>query len=129
MNANIITKMKLFLNTLDNFLNFVQDTFPEFESDILITKQAVNLAKNSNPRVVIENFMYYILPYSKQISECDEGFFLNFDNLKPSNISESNVMFAMKLKDIWVSDSITTEQKAQIWLYFQRLLKFGNNIM
>lgn len=122
-----LLKMKLFLNTLDNFLDFIQDTFPEFDTDLVITKQAINMTKASNPRVVIEQFMNYIGPYTSQIENCDEGFFLDIDNIK-DDIGSENLDFAIKLKKIWTSNGVTLEQKAKIWWYFQNLLKYGLKI-
>lgn len=122
-----LVKIKLFINTLDNLLEFLDDMFPEFKSDISVTKQAISLAKLSNPKVVVEQFMESIIPYTKHISECNEEFFLNFENLE--TLHPSNVVFAKRLKDIWLSEVLTIKDKARIWLYFQKLSKYGDNVL
>lgn len=88
------------------------------------------LIRKSNPRLVVEQFMTYVGPYKKHILECDEDFFLNFEtNLSKKDLTEENMVFGMKIKNIWYTKDITDTNKAHIWLYFQKLLKAGDIVM
>jgi hypothetical protein len=74
--------------------------------------------------------MSYVAPYETYIFECDEDFFLNFDtNLKQIGLTSDDILFGSKIKNIWLSSEITDNQKAYIWLYFQKLLRAGKKIM
>jgi hypothetical protein len=125
---NKIVHIKIFNDLLDQLFNFLETKFPLFKSDLLLTKSTVEFIRNSNPRLVVEQFMAYALPYEKQIYDCDEDFFLNFEK-NVSELSGDNLLVGMKIKNVWLSDSITDHQKAYIWLYFQRLLKAGKSVL
>ncbi len=120
-----IVDMKVFLDILHQFLDYLGDTYPLFKSDIYLTKTSIKLLESTNPRLVVEQFMEYILPYSTQIENCEEEFFLNFDNLVSSDTPQDNVMFAMRIRNIWLAKSTSDTQKAKIWWYFKKLLKSG----
>jgi hypothetical protein len=128
MNKDIV-KMKLFMNTLDNLVDFLMNTFPMFEADIQIAKQGIRVTRMANPKMVVQEFMEYIGPYAMQIHECDESFFLDKHNLKNAKIKDIDMGFAEQLRDIWSSDTIQDAEKAQIWFYFQKLLKYGNDVL
>jgi hypothetical protein len=73
--------------------------------------------------------MSFVGPYSQYIYNCDEDFFLNFDlNLKQLGLTTDNILFGSKIRNIWMSSDITDNQKAYIWLYFQKLLKAGEKV-
>jgi hypothetical protein len=96
-----------------------------FKSDLILTRMTTNLLIKSNPRLVVEQFMDYMLPYSEHITECNDSFFLNFDNLINQDTPKNNIMFATRIKSIWIAKGTTDNEKARIWLFFQRLLKAG----
>ena len=74
--------------------------------------------------------MIYVGPYERYIFNCDEEFFYNFDiNLKQLGLTTDNILFGNKIRNIWMSDNITTTQKAFIWLFFQKLLRAGKNVI
>ena len=124
---NKIIQIKHFNNILDKFFDFLEHDFSMFNSDIILIKNYIDILKNSNPRLVVEEFMSCMKKYSKQIFECDEDFFINFND-KTNKINNSSNYNIEKLKQIWINNDITQLQKASIFLYFQKLLKIGEKI-
>ena len=124
---NKIVHIKIFNDVLDQFFDYLDTNFIEIKSDLILSKSAIDFIRKNNPRLVVEQFMTIIHPYRKQISECNEDFFLNFENNLP--ISGSNMLVGMKLKNVWLSNQTTEHQKAYIWLYFQRLIKAGEKVL
>lgn len=123
-----IVQIKIFNDILDQFLDYLDGNFKFFRSDLILIRNTMEFIRRSNPRLVVEQYMSYVGPYKKYIFDCDENFFINFDtNLKQIGLTSDNIVFGSKIRNIWVSDSITTTQKAYIWLYFQKLLKAGLN--
>lgn len=123
-----IVQIKIFNDILDQFLDYLDENFKFFKSDLILIRNTMEFIRRSNPRLVVEQYMSYVGPYKKYIFNCDEEFFINFDtNLKQIGLTSDNIIFGSKIRNIWLSDSITKTQKAYIWLYFQRLLKAGLN--
>lgn len=126
---NKIIQIKIFNDILDQFFNYLETNFPLFKSDLVLSKTTVNFVRNNNPRLIVEQFMYYISPYKKEIYNCNENFFLNFEkNLVKSELNTDNILLGMKIKNMWQSQNITDMQKANIWLFFQKLIKAGELI-
>lgn len=127
---NKIVQIKIFNDILDQMFDYLEVTFPLFRSDVVLNRSTVQFIRNSNPRLVVEQFMTYVSPYTKHIFECNEDFFLNFENNLPSNdMSRDDILFGMKIKNIWLSPDTTDTQKAYIWLYFQKLLRAGEKVL
>ena len=125
-----IVQIKIFNDILDQFLGFLESNFLIFKSDIILTKSTIDFVRRSNPRLVVEQYMSYVGPYETYIFGCDEDFFLNFDtNLKQIGLTSDDILFGSKIRNIWLSSDITDNQKAYIWLYFQKLLRAGKKIM
>ncbi|NDC95698.1 hypothetical protein EBZ38_02800 [bacterium] len=120
-----IVQIKIFNDILDQFFEYLEDNFEMFKSDIILSRSGVEFIRRSNPRLVVEQFMESAIPYKKQIFDCNEDFFLNFDNF---DLTHENMLFGRKIKSIWISSDITNEQKAYIWLYFQKLYKAGERV-
>lgn len=125
-----IVQIKIFNDILDQFLDFLETNFLIFRSDIIITRSTVDFIRRSNPRLVVEQYMSFVSPYENYVFNCDEKFFLNFDlNLKQIGLTTDDIIFGTKIRNIWMSDSITDKHKAYIWLYFQKLLRAGKNVV
>jgi hypothetical protein len=123
-----IVQIKIFNDILDQFMDYLDENFKFFRSDLILIRNTMEFIRRSNPRLVVEQYMSYVGPYKKHIFNCDENFFINFDmNLKQIGLTSDNIIFGSKIRNIWLSDSITITQKAYIWLYFQKLLKAGLN--
>lgn len=127
---NKIVQIKIFNDVLDQFFDYLEINFPFFKSDIILTRSGTDFMRRGNPRMVVERMMNCLTPYKKQIFNCNEEFFLNFENnLANSLLSEENLIFGSKIKNIWTSSSTTMHQKAHIWMYFQKLLKAGEKVL
>ena len=129
---NKIVQIKIFNDILDQFFMYLEHEFEFFRSDIILTKSSIDLIRKSNPRLVVEQFLEYITPYSKQIMECDEDFFLNFE--QNMGLNKESLLYGLKLKSFWLETTSqnpdkTLRQKATIFYYFQKLLKSASKIL
>ena len=129
---NKIAQIKIFNDLMDQFFEYMEYEFPYFRSDILLTKSSIDLIRKGNPRLVVEQFIQYIYPYSTQIMDCDEDFFLNFEH--NMGLNKENLLYGLKLKSIWLANSnqdneTVLRQKATIFYYFQKLLKCASKVM
>lgn len=115
---NALVHIKIFNDLLDKFFNYLEDTYPDHISDLILAKSTIDMIRMNNPRLVVEQFINTIGPYSKEIFACNENYFLRFT---PQGIDESNFTTAIKLKDIWLESD--DKKKAMIFYYFQKLLK------
>lgn len=71
--------MKAFLNQFTDFVEDIQSVFPE-NADIESAKTALFLIKKTNPRVLMNAWVTYIVgPYTDKIEKGDIGFFLEKD--------------------------------------------------
>lgn len=128
---NRIIQIKIFNNILDELFDYLEDTFSYFKSDIMLARTTTQLIRSSNPRLVVEQFMQYVGPYYERIFKCDEDFFLNFEKDQEfrESLTSDNLLFGLKLKNIWLATDTTDLQKAAVFLYFQKLLKAGEKCM
>lgn len=125
---NRIVQIKVFNDLLDQFLDYLETTFPYFRSDVVLTKSTVQFIRKSNPRLVVKQFMKHVGPYKTHVIECNEDFFLSFEKNLSSEMNTENILVGMKIRNMWVSPSTTDMQKAHIWLYFQKLLRAGEMV-
>lgn len=126
-----IIQIKIFNDILDQFFGYLENEFPYFHADIILTKNAVIFIRRNNPRLVVEQFLQYLMPYSKQIFDCDENFFLNFEN-NISNLGSENMLYGLKLKNFFLENQNTDKgmrQKATVFYFFQRLLTSGQKTL
>ncbi len=71
--------MKAFLNQFTDFVEDVYSVFPD-NADIESAKTALFLIKKTNPRILMNAWITYIVgPYTEEIEKGDIGFFLNKD--------------------------------------------------
>lgn len=118
-----IVYIKAFNDLLDQFYEYLSTKFPIISPDILIAKTFTNFLRTGNPKEVARQFMEHTEPYLDKIMDCNEAFFLDYQN----NIGGSNeiLTYAPKLKQVWEAKTTTDMDKAQIWLFFHKLLKLG----
>jgi hypothetical protein len=127
---NRIVQIKIFNDLLDQMFDFLESNFPFFKSDIILTRSTTEFIRNSNPRLVVEQFMEMVGPYRRQIFDCNEDFFLNFEsNISKQVLSHDNLLAGIKIKNMWISSETSHNQKAYIWLYFQKLIKAGEKVI
>lgn len=126
---NRITHIKIFNDILDQFFSYMKDEFECFRSDIILKQSAIEFVRKGNPRLVVEQFMKYISPYSKEIMECNEDFFLNFENTM--GLKKESLLIGLELKNLWLNNTNPENimrQKATIFFYFQKMLKCASKI-
>lgn len=127
---NKIVPVKVFNDILDQFFDYLEENFPLFRSDIILTRSTTEFIRRSNPRLVVSQFMQIIGPYKRQIYNCDEDFFLNFQKtLTETSLNTQDIVYGLRIKKMWCSSKTTDVQKAHIWLYFQKLVKEGENLL
>ena len=79
MSSDKTIVMKAFLNQFTDFVEDVQSVFPD-NADIESAKTALFLIKKTNPRILMNAWVTYIVgPYTGEIEKGDIGFFLNKD--------------------------------------------------
>lgn len=126
---NTIIQIKIFHDLLDQFFVFLEKNFALYKSDIILIKTGVDFIKKSNPRLVVEQFIISVKPYKKQLFDCNENFFLDYEkNIELSKFEENEIGLISKIKDLWTSNNITDNHKAYIWLYLQKLYNAGEKI-
>ena len=119
--------IKAFNDLLDQFYEYLSNKFPVIAPDILVAKTFTDFVRRGSPKEVIRQFMEHTRPYTTQIMDCDEGFFLDYEkNLRIEN-GQDILMYAPKLKKVWISPETSDMEKAQIWLYFHKLIQLGRN--
>ena len=125
-----IVQIKIFNDILDQLLGFLESNFPLFKSDLILTRSTVDFVRKSNPRLVVERFMHLIMPFQKEIFDCNEDFFLDLENLsKSSSEAAENILIGMRIKNMWQASSTTDPQKAMIWFFFHKLIKAGEKVI
>lgn len=131
LNMSKIVQIKIFNDLLDQFLDYLETNFIDFKSDIILSRSTVEFIRRSNPRLVVEQYVNRVESYKKYIFDCDEDFFLNFDNINFDKLgfTQNDMILISKIRNIWVSPNITDNQKAYIWLYLQKLLRAGEKVM
>jgi hypothetical protein len=125
-----LINVHIFNDLLDKFFDFLDNDFPYFRADLVLIKTTRNFIRKGNPRLIVTQFMEYIKPYSKQIYECDEDYFVNFEsNCNLQHLSQDNFLLGKKIRDIWVEKNTSQRQKATIFYYFQKLLEIGEKCL
>ena len=120
-------QIKRFNDILDQFFDYIEEIFPYYQSEIILIRNGMLLIRKSNARLVVEQFIEYVSPYSKQLYDCDEDFFLNFEN--NISLNSQNMLFGLKLKSLWLenlnnhTEEEILRQKAIIFNFFHKLLK------
>lgn len=116
-----LTQITMFNNILDDFIEYLELNFKNYSSDLLLVKNYIYVMRTSNPRDVVNMFMKFSSLYRDQIFKCDDKFFLN---TAPDN---DNLLY-LKIKSVWLSKNIEHIQKANIWVYLQKLTKIGEMV-
>jgi hypothetical protein len=123
-NSKNILYIKAFNDLLDQFYEYLSDKIDDIASDILIAKTFTDFLRRGDPKQVPKQFMKHITPYIDKILECNESFFLDYQ----SNIKGTDeiMIYGPKLKNVWESNKLTEIQKAEIWMFFHKLINLGN---
>ncbi len=111
----------MFNNILDDFIEYLEYNFKNYSSDLLLVKNYVHVIRTGNPREVVNMFLKFSSKYRNQIFKCDEIFFLN-------TAHDNDNLLYVKIKSVWLSKNIEEIQKANIWLFLQKLTKIGEMV-
>ena len=86
---NRIIQIKIFNGLLDNFFDFLESISIDLQSDIILTRSTISFIRKSNPRLVVQQFMEYSCNYRKEIENCNEIFFLNYNHTTNETINSN----------------------------------------
>jgi len=106
-----------FNDMMAQFLNELVLTFPQ-EPAMKKYRNSFDMFKDTNPKKIMEVFVNGITPYSQQVTQRDEKFFL--DN-KIEIISDLNIT------KYW-NDDLSSSTKNAIWDYLNTLWAIGSTI-
>lgn len=113
------TTVTAFNEMMNQFLTELIQTFPE-EKAMKKYLLAFEMAKEANARMVLNEFMKSVGPYSQQIMSRDERFFIEHN-------SEIPFVNELNLKEHW-TDQLSESTKGAIWQYMQTLYLMGMTI-
>jgi|UniRef100_A0A6C0M4N1 hypothetical protein len=116
--------MKAFLNQFTDFVEDVQSVFPD-NADIESAKTALFLIKKTNPRILMNAWVTYIVgPYTEEIEKGDIGFFLNKDYTQDLEYMGNAVMQKVDALRGPVRD-MGADNQAKSMKYIQNLTKLA----
>lgn len=116
--------MKAFLNQFTEFVVDVQSVFPD-NPDIDSAKTALMLMKKTNPRMLMNAWVTYIMgPYNDKIEKGDIGFFLDKDYTQDLEYMGNKVMQKVDTLRGPVRE-MGAENQAKSMKYIQNLTKLA----
>ena len=116
--------MKAFLNQFTEFVEDIQGVFPD-NADIESAKTALFLVKKTNPRILLNAWITYIVePYTDQIEKGDIGFFLDKDYTRDLEYMGNAVMQKVDTLRGPIRD-MGTDNQAKSMKYIQNLTKLA----
>ena len=115
-----VNQIRLFLNTLDKYIDFIEHNFPRMKDDIIVFRDFVNVIKVANPQLMMTQYNKYVGKFRKEIEVYNDDFFLNLAETH----FESEFMYDLfkKIREIWLDADITDKKKATVWFYIKTLL-------
>lgn len=117
--------LKVFTNLLDEFLSQLSLVFPD-EQDLKRYHRNAQTLIQMNPRLVLNLFQTYVLPYRQQITCRDETFFMTKDySAEEEQINSycngKDMIKAIRLKALWQVMSDNTKEIT--WDYMNKLIQ------
>lgn len=109
---------KAFIQQLLNFVTEFYQTYPELV-ELKKAKAQLEVICSLNHTMVINTFMKYANEYEEKISNKDETFFMNFEDIQ----NEDAMDIIKIIKDLW--KDMTPNNKESVWKYLQVLIKIG----
>jgi hypothetical protein len=114
-----MTSLGKFVNQIEAFIDVLMETFPEVK-DFQIFNEKFKMLRGINPRLILDSFVMFVLPYKKYIVAKNEEFFLNLDNLDTHiEKTKQDDIFnkALNFKNIW-EKKMTKQHRDTVWKYF-----------
>ena len=92
--------LKIFTNLMNQFLLELTEIFPD-EKNLQTYYFSVTSINKVNPRMSLDYFKYYVMPFKSLIEERNEKYFI--DDLYPENVglSENSIVHGTRLKELW----------------------------
>ena len=116
--------IKAFLNQFTEFVEDIQGVFPD-NADIESAKTALFLVKKTNPRILLNAWITYIVePYTDQIEKGDIGFFLDKDYTRDLEYMGNAVMQKVDTLRGPIRD-MGADNQAKSMKYIQNLTKLA----
>ena len=110
--------LSAFNNQLSCLNNDLIRVYPE-DNDLKTLKKSFEFLKKSNPRKIVDLFKIYVLPYSEEIKNSDEQFFLNENYDHITHGTDNGFTITSKIKNLW--PELSDNNKQTIWKYFDIL--------
>lgn len=107
---------KILLQQIDNLINELCTTFPNF-TDIILFREKFILIKSANSNVIVEYIIQHIYPLKDMILKEDESFFLSGGGQEEIK-DKSGIKLRDNIKSLWVSE-MSPQNKEVVWKYFK----------
>jgi len=120
-----MSMLKAFTTQLKNLIIELSEVLP-YNHEVSVNKTTIELLIRTNPRLVLNAFNTYILPFKQQIIDCDDNFFLSSEINETESINKQLVGTLNILRNYW--SSLTDSTKKSVWLYFAVLIKLSERI-
>ena len=113
-----MSTLEAFNTLMRNFINELNDTFPEFE-ELKVFAAGYDALVALTPRTPLETFMETMSPHANLIMNRDPALF-EHDDLSLGG--------AVNLKAMWHSDDLSQGTRDAIWQYMTTLYVLGSTI-
>ena len=112
--------LKIFTNLMNQFLLELTEIFPD-EKNLQTYYFSVTSINKVNPRMSLDYFKYYVMPFKSLIEERNEKYFIDEEYQENVGLSENSIVHGTRLKELWKVMSEDTKEK--VWQYFENLIK------
>jgi len=121
MSSASVMQVAAFNKHLLGVLDMLKRRFPE-DRDISFTHSQIDTASRLTPRLTVVHFVKEVLPFSKQIDEKDELFFLQM-----VKTDLDDVLGHLNLNHKW--SCLSDSDRKYLWKNIQNLTKLGKKIL
>lgn len=118
--------LKAFTTQINNLIIELYEVLP-YNKDIALNKTAIELLISTNPRILYNAFITYVMPYKNQIMERDDAFFLNETIRSTDAVNKQVVKTLTILRNSW--SRLTESTQNNVWLYFAVLINLCERVM
>lgn len=117
----MVSYLKVFTNLINHFLLELTQIFPD-EKNLQCYYITVTGINKVNPRMTLDYFKYYVMPYKDLIIERNESFFIDdYEENIGLGLSENSIIHGTRLKELW--KVMSNDTKVKVWEYFENLIK------
>ena len=95
----MVSYLKVFTNLINHFLLELTQIFPE-EKNLQCYYLSVTGINKVNPRMTLDYFKYYVIPYKNLIVARNESFFME-DYDENVGLNENSIIHGTRLKELW----------------------------